>query len=416
MLGLGQGEAPFPMAALVRRAIRLRGQFAYSRPDFGRAVAILAEGDLRLDWLTDAPLSAGGGGLRRSGRPPRRVREGAAVAVMSEQAFLVTGRPRLYRCVGGARARQAGRASRHLSDLSTDPRRLALLLAPEQLELVPHVAGDISDLGAVERALDEHAITNVIHLAALQIPFCRADPPLGARVNVLGTVNVFEAVRRRLDRMAPIVYASSIAAFDAPDETAEPSMSGYPGTIYGVYKRANEGTAWVYLAESGVASVGLRPHTVYGVGRDQGLTSAPTTAMLAAAAGVPYTIPYGGAAQLGSLRRTSPARSSPGASRSASGDASVHNLPGLEREHPRGDRGDRAGGPGRVGRRRRHQAAVSRGHRLAESFAALVPGFTTTLHLMRACSRRSSAFARFSPTAGSHPRRARRFNEQLERA
>ncbi len=59
----------------------------------------------------------------------------------------------------------------------------------------------------------------MIHLAALQVPFCRADPPLGARVNVLGTVNVFEAAERAGDRMAPVVYASSIAAFDAPTAT-----------------------------------------------------------------------------------------------------------------------------------------------------------------------------------------------------
>ena len=74
-------------------------------------------------------------------------------------------------------------------------------------------------------------------------------------------------------------------------------MSGVPGTIYGVYKRANEGTATVYRAERRVASVGLRPHTVYGVGRDQGLTSAPTRAMLSAAAGIAYRIPYGGRSQ-----------------------------------------------------------------------------------------------------------------------
>jgi UDP-glucuronate 4-epimerase len=42
----------------------------------------------------------------------------------------------------------------------------------------------------------------------------------------------------------------------------------------------------------------LRPHTVYGPGRDQGLTSAPTVAMLAAAAGQAYTLPFGGAYQL----------------------------------------------------------------------------------------------------------------------
>lgn len=59
MLGLGQAEAPFPMAQLVRRAIRLRGQFAYTRADFARALAILAEGDLALDWLATVPLAEG---------------------------------------------------------------------------------------------------------------------------------------------------------------------------------------------------------------------------------------------------------------------------------------------------------------------------------------------------------------------
>ena len=82
------------------------------------------------------------------------------------------------------------------------------------------VAGDITDLAALERALDEHEITNIIHLAALQVPFCRADPPLGARVNVVGTVNVFEAVARRKQRIGHVVYASSVAVYDAADADA----------------------------------------------------------------------------------------------------------------------------------------------------------------------------------------------------
>ena len=45
-------------------------------------------------------------------------------------------------------------------------------------------------------------------------------------------------------------------------------------------------------------SVGLRPHTLYGPGRDQGLTSAPTAAMAAAAKGEAYEIPFGGSLQL----------------------------------------------------------------------------------------------------------------------
>src|SRR4051794_27225094 len=88
--------------------------------------------------------------------------------------------------------------------------RLPLALDEAQRAAVVHVAGDITDAEALERVLDEQEITNVIHLAALQVPFVRADPALGARVNVVGTVNVLEAVRRRGEGMGPVVYASSI--------------------------------------------------------------------------------------------------------------------------------------------------------------------------------------------------------------
>jgi threonine dehydrogenase-like Zn-dependent dehydrogenase len=59
VLGLGSAEGSFPMAQLVRRAITLRGQFGYSRAEFARALEILAEGDLALDWLSTAPLAEG---------------------------------------------------------------------------------------------------------------------------------------------------------------------------------------------------------------------------------------------------------------------------------------------------------------------------------------------------------------------
>jgi UDP-glucuronate 4-epimerase len=61
----------------------------------------------------------------------------------------------------------------------------------------------------VGRALDEHEITRFVHLAALQVPFCRAEPVVGARVNVVGTVTSFEAVKARRDRISGLVYASS---------------------------------------------------------------------------------------------------------------------------------------------------------------------------------------------------------------
>lgn len=182
-------------------------------------------------------------------------------------------------------------------DVGGDPRRMELVMDATELAQVAHARGDVTDLAALEAVIDGEGITSIIHLAALQVPFCRSDPPLGASVNVVGTVNVLEAVARRRERMGPVVYASSIAAYDAIESSEGPSMASVPGTIYGVYKRANEGSAAVYHAESGVASIGLRPHTVYGPGRDQGLTSAPTKAMLAAAAGLPHRIPYGGRSQ-----------------------------------------------------------------------------------------------------------------------
>lgn len=230
----------------------------------------------------------------------------------SPERFLVTG---AHGCIGAWTVRQlvAEGVPVIALDASEAAYRLELLLEEDALERLERVRVDITDLDAFERVLDEHTITNVIHLAALQIPFARADPALGARVNVVGTVNVFEAAARRGERMAPVVYASSIAALKE-------------STLYGVWKRANEGTAAVFAADRGLPSVGLRPHTVYGVGRDQGLTAAPTHAMLAAVAGQPYEIGFGGRFQL--QYAPDVARAFVQASRAAVAGAEVHNLGG----------------------------------------------------------------------------------------
>ncbi len=183
-------------------------------------------------------------------------------------------------------------------DLGDRKHRLELALTPEERGRVTLVQGDITDLESFGRALDEHEITRVVHLAALQVPFCRADPVLGARVNVVGTVNVFEAVRQRLERIPGVAFASSAAIYAPDDPSPAPERGGgEPATFYGVTKLANEGTARLYWSESGVPSVGIRPYVVYGPGRDQGMTSGPTLAMEAAARGEGSEIAYGGIAQ-----------------------------------------------------------------------------------------------------------------------
>jgi UDP-glucuronate 4-epimerase len=250
--------------------------------------------------------------------------------VGGSERFLVTG---ALGCIGAWTVRQLVREGVPVVgfDVGRDPRRLSLILDEDELARVTLVAGDITNLDALERTLAEHEITNVIHLAALQVPFCRADPPLGARVNVVGTVNVFEAVRRRGPGMAPVVYTGSIGMYSPSDvdpvtgslhEDAEP----HPGNHYGVYKFANEGTARVYFADSGVPSVGLRPMTVFGAGRDQGMTSSPTVAIAAAVLGVPFRISFGGSTLFQYTEDV--ARTLVLASRAAPAGARVFNLGG----------------------------------------------------------------------------------------
>jgi UDP-glucuronate 4-epimerase len=186
----------------------------------------------------------------------------------------------------------------------------------------------VTDAGAVGGALDEHGITNVVHLAALQVPFVRADPERGARVNVHGTVVVFEAVKARLSRIRSLAYASSTAVYNEADPSPAPESGGTePSTLYGVFKLANEGTARVYWNDGDVASIGIRPYVVYGPGRDQGLTSGPSLAMEAAARGDGYTIAYGGTAQYDYAPDVG--RAFALAARSAADGANVANFPGV---------------------------------------------------------------------------------------
>ncbi len=212
-------------------------------------------------------------------------------------------------------------------DLGDDDSRLRLILDEAERGRVTLVPGDVTDGEALGRALDEHEITRVVHLAALQVPFCRADPIRGARVNVVGTVVVFEAVKARRDRIPGIAYASSTAVYNASDPSPAPESGGTsPTTHYGVYKLANEGTARIFWDDGGVASIGIRPYIVYGPGRDQGMTSGPTLAMAAAARGEPFEIGYGGTAQYDYAPDVG--RAFVFAARAATDGAHIANFPG----------------------------------------------------------------------------------------
>lgn len=171
-------------------------------------------------------------------------------------------------------------------DLHSERGLFDAIVGPSDTRRVKVRRGDIADLNSVIGAVD--GCNAIVHLAAVLIPTARKDPLLGARVNVLGTLHIFEAAKRAGVR--GIAYASSAAVF-GPTDGIHPE----PRTHYGAYKLCNEGNARAYWEDAGVRSVGLRPSTVYGPGREIGVTADPTLAMRAAAEGRPYTIRFTGA-------------------------------------------------------------------------------------------------------------------------
>jgi nucleoside-diphosphate-sugar epimerase len=178
-------------------------------------------------------------------------------------------------------------------DLQPGLPRLEMIAGPEEMRRVRMEVGRIEDTARVKALIRDGGITNVVHLAAVLMPFCQARPVEGALVNVIGTLNIFEAARDA-GRPVRITYASSAAVW-GPEEMYGDSRLAEdaplkPTTHYGVYKHANEENARVFFESDGISSIGLRPWTVYGVGRDRGLTADPSLAMRALAQRRPFQI------------------------------------------------------------------------------------------------------------------------------
>lgn len=189
-------------------------------------------------------------------------------------------------------------------DRSADAKRLNAIIDDDDLQRVRFLVGDLTDKQAVLSALEASRAQHVIHLAGLQVPTCKADPVAGALVNVVGTLNLFEAVKSV--GIKGVVFASSAAVYGSNDDETpvDETAECEPSTHYGVFKRANEGNAKIYFLDHGISSIGLRPLTVYGVNRDTGLTSDPTKAMKAAVLGRSFHIRFGGSTDFQFVRDT----------------------------------------------------------------------------------------------------------------
>ena len=174
---------------------------------------------------------------------------------------------------------------------------MRIIMDDASIEQVNFVHGDITDEVRFEEVVREQGITHILHLAALQVPFVRANPVLGSGVNVVGTAIVFETARKLVDQVqgspTPRRLPCMVRPISIPGTTCR-RRAADPGHALWGHQGGQRGLGGHLLAGLRGAQRGVRPFFVYGPGRDQGVSSTPTKAMAAAAMGGLYTISFGG--------------------------------------------------------------------------------------------------------------------------
>lgn len=131
---------------------------------------------------------------------------------------------------------------------------------------VRFVQGDILDSELLRQLLPGH---DVVHLAAQTgVPGSLADPRRDCEVNVVGTLNLLEALREAaesgMERPGRLVFASSNAPLGRQPPPASEDKAPLPISPYGASKLAGEAYCLAYHGSWGLGTVVLRFGNVYG--------------------------------------------------------------------------------------------------------------------------------------------------------
>lgn len=133
------------------------------------------------------------------------------------------------------------------------------------------VQGDVRDLPTLIETMQKYKIDTVLHTAGLIGGKVARPIYTGLQINVMGTINVAEAVR--LTGVKRLVHASTFGIYDRRGGEPAPIDESFhrgPGEAYGNSKVAKELMVEAYQRLYGFELIVLRLANVYGVGHFAG--------------------------------------------------------------------------------------------------------------------------------------------------
>ena len=116
---------------------------------------------------------------------------------------------------------------------------------------------DITHRAALEKAVAEHHVDTIFHLASLLSADAEKKPQLAWDVNMNGLINVLEVARMHA---CSVFFPSSIGAFgpSTPQENTPQDTIQHPDTMYGITKVSGELLCDYYHRRFGVDTRGVR--------------------------------------------------------------------------------------------------------------------------------------------------------------
>jgi nucleoside-diphosphate-sugar epimerase len=140
------------------------------------------------------------------------------------------------------------------------------------LDEVTLITGDITEPTELAAAIKNNDVDQIYHLAAILGDPTPTQVTSYMKVMCDGTLNVFETAR--IFGVKRVVYASSVAVYGRassrgkkPGEDLDEDDPTSPGGFYGMCKLYAEHLAALYTKRFGLETVGLRPTSVFGLGR-----------------------------------------------------------------------------------------------------------------------------------------------------